>query len=120
MPVQTFRKKPAVVQALQWTGDNAGEMDGFAGHLNWDDHPADSGAITVFTNVQAVASWKTCRPGDWVVSGENGLSVVEAGVFAEMYEPVEAAYEALREDVERVIRPRLQEVYRALRDNGIT
>lgn len=96
MTAQKFRKKPVVIEAIQWTGENYREVWDFTGGL-WDrvheedrpfldDPEADSlvydelhsTSVLVYTN-------------DWIIRGIKGeLYPCRPDVFAATYEAVEA------------------------------
>ena len=61
-----YRKKPVVIEAIQWTGDNWFQIDEFVG-FDCDTHPRIS-QITIPTKEgDMVAS-----VGDWIIKGIKG------------------------------------------------
>ena len=87
MAVQRFRKKPVVIDAVQWTGDNEEELVEFAG-ANFetvDDSP--EWTARVFDKLHD--SWIEARTGDWIVRGVRGENYpVHQEVLAETYDLV--------------------------------
>lgn len=90
MPAQQFRKKPVAVQAIQWIGEeNCAEVFAFLGlnHDEWEDE-LDHSVI----HVETLEGTLEAHHGDWIVKGTRGEHwPVRADIFAETYEPVEAA-----------------------------
>jgi len=88
--VSRYRKKPVVVEAMQWTGRNIQELWAWGGaegiYGPTDEHP-DQLRLTTIHGDQAVA-----RVGDWVISEPvpNRYYPCVPNVFAETYEPVDA------------------------------
>ena len=80
-----FRKKPVVVEAVQFTGENAFEVWRFMGEsrlvTNTELHHTDSPVIHTLEG-QLVAS-----PGDWVIKGVMGeFYPCKPDIFAATYE----------------------------------
>lgn len=80
-----YRKKPVVIEAMQYTGDNIEEIWDWAtatdiyGPVNGDEN------AYVFT----LEGRMRCRPGDWIIRGVAGeFYPCAAGIFAETYEKV--------------------------------
>lgn len=76
-----FRKKPVVIEALQWTGENAAEVTAFRGGACLFD--ADGPIIeTLEGNMKAM-------PGDWIIKGVKGeFYPCKPDIFAATYEAV--------------------------------
>jgi len=81
-----FRKKPVVIQAIRWEGDNTDELDEFApeakikaeGHRN---------ALVIET----LEGTMLAEPGDWIIRGiANELYPCKPDIFAATYEKVGA------------------------------
>jgi len=89
-----FRKKPVVVEAIQWDGSNFGEIKEFVG----------------FGCVQHVKSWSRefdntilivtlegdmrANVGDWIIRGVNGeFYLCKPDIFEQTYERVEGESE---------------------------
>jgi len=82
-----FRKKPVVIEALQFTGSNCFDVlrfmgrteDIFAAELNQTDIP------TIYT----LEGDMTCSVGDWIIKGIKGeFYPCKPDIFEATYEPV--------------------------------
>ena len=85
--MQKFRKKPMVVEAVQWTGGNTEEVLVFCnreGQLcRFDDSSGHLIVSTLEGDLQAV-------PGDWIICGVNGeFYPCKPEIFEKTYESVE-------------------------------
>lgn len=78
-----FRKKPVVIEAVQWTGDNWTEIATF--------HRGDDFTITGTTlNIRTLEGVMTAQPGDWIIRGvRDELYPCKPDIFAATYEPHE-------------------------------
>ena len=80
-----FRKKPVVIDALQWTGANYVDMEGFLrsprnGYFMGD------GTLRIAT----VEGVMRASPGDWIICGVAGeFYPCKPDIFEKTYEPVE-------------------------------
>lgn len=90
----TFRKRPIVIEAVQWTGTNATEVAALAGsdfeaidpEEPWEDDPEATAAVRDDLHG---GTWIPMYVGDWVIRGVRGeLYPCRAAVFAETYERV--------------------------------
>ena len=81
--MEKYRKKPVVVEAVQWTGENIKEVLDF---MNWRNaaHDVASG-LTIHTlegNLYA-------SPGDWIIKGVQGeFYPCKPDIFEKTYEKV--------------------------------
>lgn len=89
-----FRKKPVVIEAIQWIGTNADDIKAFVGHKDnrecrfllpseitgtWD-HPG------VWDDLQV--TWVMVNDFDWIIQGVKGeFYPCAADVFEQTYEP---------------------------------
>lgn len=83
-----FRKKPVVIEAVQFTGGNAFEVWGFMGRAdlvtNMELHSTDCPAIETLEGVM------TAHPGDWIIKGVKGeFYPCKPDIFALTYESAE-------------------------------
>ena len=64
-----FRKKPVVINAIQWTGDNFGEIQTFTSGKCWKTHetPSDTNLI-----IPTLEGNHTAKSGDWIIRGIVG------------------------------------------------
>lgn len=96
MTVRQFRKRPVVVSAIQWTGDNEAQVREFTGGNFEAVDPDDRANSDDPENTAAVldslhSSWIGLRTGDWVVRGPRGeFYAIKDDVLRETYEPVAA------------------------------
>lgn len=86
-----FRKKPVVIEAMQWHVSNHEEIKAFLG----DDYTA---VLSKHSSKPAHISIRTLEgniyaaPGDWIIRGIAGEHYpCKPDIFAETYEPVEVA-----------------------------
>jgi hypothetical protein len=80
-----YRKRPVVIEALQWTGMNLNEMRDFAG-------AAQIGIMTINTpiTIQSLEGWVKCGVGDWVIRGIKGeFYSCRDDIFKETYDGIE-------------------------------
>jgi hypothetical protein len=93
--MRKFRKKPVVIEAVQWTGQNLMEVVGsFTGrhgsvhHLKWQEYEelvAREG-LKIFTLEGAMKA----DVGDWIIKGVKGeFYPCKPDIFAATYEPAE-------------------------------
>jgi hypothetical protein len=83
-----FRKKPVVIEAVQFTGKNAFEIFKFIG----DKEALDCDMIHSTDNpvIETLDGRMECRPGDWVIRGINGEHYpCKPDIFEKTYEPVQ-------------------------------
>jgi hypothetical protein len=79
-----FRKKPVVIEAVQWTGDmlDAETITSFAGDTMIGFHGDKISIITLEGIMEA-------SPGDWVIRGVKGeLYPCKPDIFEATYDPV--------------------------------
>lgn len=76
-----FRKKPVVIEAIQWTGDNNGAVMDFMGQ-SWLNTNPD--ILTIPTLQGTIAA----RKGDWIIKGVKGeFYPCKPDIFEQTYEP---------------------------------
>jgi hypothetical protein len=91
-----FRKKPVVIDAIQWTGNNLHEVIDFTGKhprwsewfSSWEDYEervSKDGGIFKIITLEGVME---AIPGDWIIRGVNGEHYpCKPDIFAKTYEP---------------------------------
>ena len=80
-----FRKKPVVIDAVQWTGENADEVGTFFG--NDDLHFGLRGQTW---NILTLEGSMAAQVGDWIICGVKGeFYPCKPDIFEATYEPVE-------------------------------
>jgi hypothetical protein len=92
--VSKFRKKPVVIDAVQWTGENTKDMYDFA--RDSEGRPVIScghpdGMAAVCTLEYGSGTWQVkhwASPGDWIIKGIAGeFYPCKPDIFAATYEP---------------------------------
>jgi hypothetical protein len=89
-----FRKKPVVIEAVQWKGGDYKWLEGFCGR-NWTradaidfNQPVDQEQVVVF-NI-AEQQWLHVPVGHWLIRGVKGeLYPCAPDIFSETYEAAE-------------------------------
>lgn len=83
-----YRKKPVVVEAIQWTGDNMDAISQFVGEdlVPMGDEYETSTEVGIFT----LEGVMTAHVGDWIIKGVKGeFYPCKPDIFEETYEVVE-------------------------------
>lgn len=80
-----YRKKPFVIDALQFTGGNCRDVLRFSGSPHWDNielHDTDNPVI------RTEEGERTMRSGDYLMKGDGGeLYIRSEFFFTQIYEP---------------------------------
>lgn len=87
-----FRKKPVVIEAVQWTGSNLEEVQALTGPANFyaveADDRRDDPDITAEVWDKLHSTWVGVKDGQSVIRGVKGeFYPIDADVLAETYEP---------------------------------
>lgn len=93
MTIATYRKKPVVVQAVQWTGENADELVAWTGGRFRTVAPGAGAGPDITAEVydELHATWVGVKTGQSVLCGVQGeFYPIDEAVLAETYEPVNA------------------------------
>ncbi len=79
-----YRKKPVVIEAVQFDGTNYAEIDVLVGKpTNWDGNPD-------WFLIQTLEGEMTARVGDWIIKGVQGeLYPCKPDIFEQTYDEVE-------------------------------
>lgn len=99
-----YRKKPIVIEAVQWTLDNNGELENFVGGKEHVEYLQDtrsvstndvltSTTVTPYVVVYAINGHHVLNVGDYVVKGDAGRLFTNYHAFTKecfeaLYEPV--------------------------------
>jgi hypothetical protein len=82
-----FRKKPVVIEALQWTGDNIDEVSSFLPSITY--HGTDGkkdGNLLISTLEGKIRASRN----DWIIKGVNGeFYPCKPDIFEKTYEKAE-------------------------------
>lgn len=82
-----FRKKPVVIEAVQWTGENKTEIQSFCPVIQ-DGAPFKTPALFIDTAEGVMRA----DVGDWIIRGVKGeFYPCKPDIFAATYEPADAA-----------------------------
>lgn len=95
-----FRKKPVVVEAMQFNGHNRMEIEHWAGLTNvfaslvlepTKDNPSGS-----YLQIKTLEGIMAAIPGDWIIRGVNGeFYPCKPDIFAKTHEPADAEFHTL-------------------------
>ena len=90
-----YRKKPIVIEALQWTGENLHEVISFTGKHprfnewfdDWKDYAARVKADGDVFKILTLEGTMSAKPGDWIIQGVHGeFYPCKPDIFAATYE----------------------------------
>jgi hypothetical protein len=84
-----FRRRPAEIEAVQWTGDNADALRAFAGP-DFDTIDPEDRIEDTDQNAQLLVEashWVGMQPGDWVVKFEGYFVAKADATFRAVWEP---------------------------------
>ncbi len=82
-----FRKKPVVIEAIKWTGENADEVQAFLHN----GHPdaAHGWVKGRFVEIGTLEGLMVASVGDWIIKGvRDEFYPCKPDIFAQTYEPV--------------------------------
>ena len=86
MTAARFRKKPVVIEAMQFTGENHDEILGWATRFRLDD-PVKRSVTGIY--VDTLEGAMAVSVGDWVIRGVAGeFYPCKPDIFEQTYEPV--------------------------------
>lgn len=91
-----YRKKPVVIEAIQWNGLNLSEIKSFVGdNLEYDIHDAawecGVGAPMVNMRIKTLEGDHLCAKGDYIIKGVLGeFYPCKPDIFAKTYEEAES------------------------------
>ena len=80
-----YRKKPVVIDAVQWVGENLGEVAEFLGATD-----LDIKLSTESMFIHTLEGIMEASKGDWIIKGVQGeFYPCKPDIFEATYEPVE-------------------------------
>lgn len=83
-----FIKKPVTVEAIQWSGDNADEIQSFL--FDGNQHAAHGWVKGQYVEIGTLNGLMVASIGDWIIKGVKGeFYPCKPGTFALTYESVE-------------------------------
>ena len=93
-----YRKKPVIIEAVQWTGSQESFDKIMAmGLTKW--KPREMGSVTFI--IETLEGDHLVKGGDWVIKGVQGeFYPVKNDIFLETYEPVKSISNLRRKDKE--------------------
>ena len=78
-----FRKKPVVIEAMQWNGNNLDEVFRFG-----DDNDTALELQGEMIKIETLEGTMTAQIGDWIIKGVNGeFYPCKPDIFEKTYEP---------------------------------
>lgn len=81
-----FRKKPVVIEAMQYTGENATEIQRFIGAAETD----ESFLRPTILKIKTLEGTMQADEGDWIIRGVKGeFYPCKPDIFSATYEAVE-------------------------------
>ena len=93
--MKKFRKKPVVIEAIQWDNVNYKEIGNWMGkeiepELKSDTaYVAGQGAPVFTISIETLEGTMTAMPGDWIIKGVNGeFYPCKPEIFKQTYEEV--------------------------------
>lgn len=92
-----YRKKPIVVEAVQWTGKNLEEIKKFVGDSleYWYNETAwevQKGPVTIGIKINTLEGGHYAAIGDYIIKGIHGeFYPCKPDIFAKTYEAVDAS-----------------------------
>lgn len=82
MMMMKFRKKPIVIEAVQWNGDNFIDIDNFI-TISHETYPKDG-----IVKIPTLEGTMDAVEGDWIIKGVNGeFYPCKPDIFEKTYEP---------------------------------
>ena len=89
--MRKFRKKPVVIEAVRWTGENCVEMETFLGeHLPGEEELEDPLVVNQSFIIETLEGDVTAQVGDWIIKGGQGeFYPCKPDIFEATYELVE-------------------------------
>ena len=107
MSAQQFRKKPVVIEAVKWTGNDGPDLEAVL-HFVYEDDRWMEGLESEYVggpgvgfvpalgtlDIPTLEGVMTASPGDWIIRGVKGeLYPCKPDIFDATYEPVSTTQE---------------------------
>lgn len=84
-----FRKKPVVIEAIQWTGENAEAVQFFL--KNGHEHSPRGWVNGRYVDIGTPVGMMVASEGDWIIRGIQGeFYPCKPDIFAATYEPADS------------------------------
>lgn len=85
-----YRKKPVVIDAIQYTGENTQEVVTFTGHHAEPDASMKDGQLVKFLVIHTLEGSMTADVGDFIIRGVQGeYYPCKPDIFGQTYEKAE-------------------------------
>ena len=85
-----FRKRPVIVEAIQFTGDNMDEFKEFVGAENIQCYLESGDGMFRIVSIKTDSGINSVGVGDWVIKGTEGeVYPCKPDVFDKIYEKVD-------------------------------
>lgn len=88
-----FRKKPVVIEAVQWNGSNTKEVEDFArdsARVFKAVYPSDNPKTVPYIDIYTLEGTMRASVGDYIIKGVNGeFYPCKPDIFEKTYEPAE-------------------------------
>lgn len=89
-----FRKKPVVIEAMNWTGDNLSDVIDFTGlnvsAAHWTKEELEATVKNKGLKIFTLEGPLNASAGDWIIKGIKGeFYPCKPDIFAASYEPAE-------------------------------
>ncbi len=86
-----YRKRPVVVEAVQWTGENNSDVMEFTGtHIEESKEEVLTFVPLAYPNpelwVAVKETWVNVKPGEWIIGDKLGFYPCDPSVFYQTYE----------------------------------
>jgi len=86
-----YKKKPVIIDAIQWDGSNVNEILGFVDHLDirMSNHTVGD-VVKTELYINTLEGTMHASEGDWIIKGVHGeFYPCKPDIFEETYEPAE-------------------------------
>jgi len=86
-----YKKKPVIIEAIQWTGDNVSEILDFVNHLDIQmTNHAVGDEVKTELYINTLEGSMHASEGDWIIKGvHDEFYPCKPDIFEETYEPAE-------------------------------
>ena len=86
--MKKYRKKPVVIEAIQWTGENTKDIFAFGGDVDFWREPNPNHNVVTFV-IPTLEGNMRCMVGDWIIKRVKGeFYPCKPDIFEQTYELV--------------------------------
>ncbi|MCP3683986.1 MAG: hypothetical protein GY861_14995 [bacterium] len=83
--MKKYRKKPVIIEAIQWTGENIEEIRGITSGKSCEMHASSGGVVNII--IPTLEGDMIASPGDFIIRGIKGeYYPCKPDIFAATYE----------------------------------